>query len=127
MELKQCDEDCQHEAFLSGKELFSNIGMHVENPPEKLFTLLCPASNPKKQVPNLVPLLVDALSVLSLAVENELLLQMVAIQKDVLVWVGPAVEDRNPVLQGEVGLEAAAEVDHFRYAVYDHVLLWLET
>jgi hypothetical protein len=74
VELKQCDEDCQHEAFLSGKELFSDIGVHIENPPQKLSSLLRPASDPRKKVSNLVAFLVDALSVPSLAVENELLL-----------------------------------------------------
>jgi hypothetical protein len=52
---------------------------------------------------------------------------VVAIQKDVLVGVGLAVENRHSVLQGEVGLEAAAELDHFGDAVDDHVFLWLET
>jgi hypothetical protein len=67
----------------------------------------------------------DTLGVFPLGIKDHLLLKMVTVDIDVLVFVGPSIEDSHSIFYGEIDLEIAPKIDNLSDSVDDDILFGL--
>lgn len=100
--------------------------MDIQYPSVKLLAGLGVSADEVDHVLDLVYLYMDSLDVLSLGVDDDLFLKVVAIDIDILILVSFSIENRHSVFHCEIDLEVLAEVDDLGHAVDYHILLRLE-
>lgn len=107
MEVEQCDEEGQHEAFMGCEEFLADVGMDIEDASEELLrTRSLPYASQKSM--QFIHLLVYALGVFALGVEDDLLFEVAPVDEDVLRGVSLPKQNGDSVLQGELRPQAAA-------------------
>lgn len=126
MDQQQRNGHGQDEAFPIPEQIFSDVGVDVEDAAVERFVLLRISADGADHLFDLVDLFVDAFDVFPPRVEDEFLFQVVAVDEQVSIFLCLAVGNYNPVLQGEIQLQVAAQVYHLRYPVHDHVFLRFE-
>lgn len=74
---------------------------------------------------DLIDLLMDAVLVSALGIEEYFFFDVVAVDEDVFVFVGFGVEQGDAVFECEIELQVGAEVDDFGDPVDEDVCFWL--
>lgn len=123
---QKCNKSPQHEALLEGKQVFTDIRVNVYNAPI-IFLPLILLPYHADQISNLVHLLTDALNMLSLGVEYNLLLKVVSVDVDILIQICFSEEYSYSIFHSKVELQIISQVKNLSHSVDHNVFFGLET
>jgi hypothetical protein len=111
---------------LISKNVFSDVGVYVDDPTIKLFRWICLSSDASNNVFDFVDSFVDSFNVLPFGIEDDFLFYMITVDEQLLVFVGFTVESNDAILKSKIQLEIIAKINHLCNTVDDHIFFGLK-